>query len=162
MSSHSVMALMKYRLSRPQVTPSRMLAGTRSTVHAASRWNVNNDVEPLKMYVKHVAVTQDISIGRSEAMVRSIMSTSRVNTSPAMGALNMPAMAPAAPQPTSNTSVRLSILNSLPRFDPMAVPVNTMGASAPTEPPKPMVMAEASTDDQQLWPRRRLRLLLMA
>ena len=33
----------------------------------------------------------------------------------------------------------------------MAEPVSTMGASAPTDPPKPMVMAEAMTDDQQLW-----------
>ena len=33
----------------------------------------------------------------------------------------------------------------------MAEPVSTIGASAPTEPPKPMVMAEAITDDQQLW-----------
>ena len=32
----------------------------------------------------------------------------------------------------------------------MAEPVNTMGASAPTDPPKPIVMAEARTDDQQL------------
>jgi hypothetical protein len=26
-----------------------------------------------------------------------------------------------------------------------------MGASAPTDPPNPMVMAEASTDDHVLW-----------
>ena len=32
----------------------------------------------------------------------------------------------------------------------MAEPVSTMGASAPTEPPKPMVMAEAMTDDHVL------------
>ena len=32
----------------------------------------------------------------------------------------------------------------------MAEPVSTIGASAPTEPPKPMVMADAITDDQQL------------
>ena len=32
----------------------------------------------------------------------------------------------------------------------MAEPVSTMGASAPTEPPKPMVMADAMTLDQQL------------
>ena len=32
----------------------------------------------------------------------------------------------------------------------MAEPVNTIGASAPTEPPNPMVMAEAITDVQQL------------
>ena len=34
----------------------------------------------------------------------------------------------------------------------MAEPVNTIGASAPTEPPKPMVIAEAMTEVQQLWP----------
>ena len=101
-------------------------------------------------------------MGSSDAMVRSIMSTSRVNTRPAMGALKMPAMAPAEPQPTSSMRVLLSRRKSLPRLEPMAEPVSTMGASAPTEPPKPMVMAEAITDDQQLWPGRRLRLLLMA
>ena len=74
----------------------------------------------------------------------------------------MPAMAPAAPQPTRSMSVLLSILNSLPRLDPMAEPVSTIGASAPTEPPKPMVMPDATTDDQQLCPLRRLLLLLMA
>ena len=32
----------------------------------------------------------------------------------------------------------------------MAEPVSTMGASAPTEPPKPMVMADAMTLDHVL------------
>ena len=32
----------------------------------------------------------------------------------------------------------------------MAEPVNTIGASPPTEPPKPIVIADANTDDQQL------------
>ena len=40
---------------------------------------------------------------------------------------------------------------SLPRLLPMAAPVYTMGASAPTEPPKPIVTAEVSIDDQVLW-----------
>ena len=44
----------------------------------------------------------------------------------------------------------------------MADPVSTMGASAPTEPPKPMVMADAMTDDQQLCPFKRARLVEMA
>ena len=48
------------------------------------------------MYVKHVAVTQDISTGSREAIVKSIIRTSNVNTRPAMGALNIPAIAPAA------------------------------------------------------------------
>ena len=52
--------------------------------------------------------------------------------------------------------------NSLPKFEPMAEPVSTIGASAPTEPPKPMVMADAMTLDQQLWDFRRERFEEMA
>lgn len=66
------------------------------------------------------------------------------------GALKIPAMAPAAPQPTSNINVRCSILNTLPRLEPIAEPVSTIGASAPTDPPNPMVMALAIVDDQIL------------
>ena len=98
-----------------------------------------------------MAVTQETRIGNNADIVISIISTSKVNTSPAIGALKMPAIAPAAPQPTSVISIFRSMWNSLPRFEPMAEPVSTIGASAPTEPPKPMVMAEAITDDQQLW-----------
>ena len=71
-------------------------------------------------------------------------------------------MAADAPQPTSNIMVRLSSLKSCPRLEPMAEPVNTMGASAPTEPPNPMVMADAMTDDQQLCPFKRACLVDMA
>ena len=88
-------------------------------------------------------------MGSNDAMVRSIISTSKVNTNPAIGALKMPAMAADAPQPMSSISVWLSNLNICPRLLPMAEPVSTMGASAPTEPPKPMVMAEAITELQQ-------------
>ena len=35
-------------------------------------------------------------------------------------------------------------------FDPMAAPVSTIGASGPTEPPKPMVVAPPTTGVQQL------------
>ena len=44
----------------------------------------------------------------------------------------------------------------------MAEPVSTIGASAPTDPPKPMVMAEAMTLDQQLCDFNRERLDEMA
>ncbi len=37
--------------------------------------------------------------GTKEAIVRSSISTSRVNTIPAIGALKIPAIAPAAPHP---------------------------------------------------------------
>ena len=91
-----------------------------------------------------------VIIGSRDDIVRSTISTSIVKTSPAIGALKMPAMAAEAPHPTSNINCLLSSLNSFPRLLPMAEPVNTIGASAPTEPPKPIVMAEAITDDQQL------------
>ena len=84
------------------------------------------------------------------AIVKSIISTSMVNTNPAIGALNMPAMAAAAPHPTSSISVLLFILNFCPRLLAILEPVSTIGASAPTEPPKPIVIADAMTDDQQL------------
>ena len=40
-------------------------------------------------------------------------------------------------------------------FDPMAAPVSTIGASGPTEPPNPMVVAPPTTEVQQLWPAMR-------
>ena len=98
------------------------------------------------MNVTATAVTQLTSKGSSEPIVRSIISTSSTNTSPAMGALNMPATAPAAPHPTSSIMWRLDRWNMRPRLLPMALPVSTMGASAPTLPPKPMVTADASTE----------------
>ena len=44
----------------------------------------------------------------------------------------------------------------------MAEPVSTMGASAPTLPPNPMVSADAMTELQQWCPCSRLFFLLMA
>ena len=101
-------------------------------------------------------------IGISEAIVRSIISTSSVNTSPAIGALKMPAMAAAAPQPMSSISVLESSLNTRPRLLPIAEPVSTIGASAPTEPPNPIVMAEAITELHVLCAFSRLFLEEMA
>ena len=112
--------------------------------------------------MKQVAVTLEVRMGSKEAIDKSTISTSSVNTNPAIGALKMPAIAADAPQPTSSISCLLSILNNCPRLEPMAEPVSTIGASAPTDPPKPMVMADAMTDDQQLCPRKRERLEEMA
>ena len=88
-------------------------------------------------------------------MVKSTINTSNVNTNPAIGALKIPDTAAVAPQPTRSMSVRLSKLKIRPRLLPIAEPVNTIGASAPTEPPKPIVMAEATIDDQVLWAFKR-------
>ena len=95
-------------------------------------------------------------------MVKSIIMTSIVKTKPAMGALKMPATAPAAPQPTNSINVLCGILNVVPNCEPMAEPVRTIGASAPTDPPNPMVMELANTLDQRLWGRIRARLREMA
>ena len=73
-----------------------------------------------------------------------------MKTKPAIGALKIPDTAAVAPQPTRSISVRLSNLNIRPKLLPIAEPVKTIGASAPTEPPKPIVMAEATIDDQVL------------
>ena len=58
----------------------------------------------------------------------------------------MPATAPAAPQPTKSMTFRCSRLNILPKLEPMAEPVSTIGASAPTDPPKPIVSELAMSD----------------
>ena len=88
-------------------------------------------------------------------IVRSMSNTSMVNTNPAMGALKIPDTAPAAPHPTSSIIVRASTRKRRPRFEPMAEPVSTIGASAPTDPPKPMVMELATTDEYMLCGRMR-------
>ena len=96
------------------------------------------------------AVTLEISSGMSDDMVRSISKTSIVNTNPAMGALKIPDTAPAAPQPTRSIIVRASTRNKRPKLEPIAEPVSTIGASAPTEPPNPMVIELATTDEYML------------
>ena len=80
-----------------------------------------------------------------------------VNTIPAIGALNIPAIAAAAPHPTNNINVLLFILKRCPKLLAILEPVNTIGASAPTEPPNPIVIADAITDDQQLCAANLLR-----
>ena len=97
------------------------------------------------------AVTDEMSRGKTEVIVRSSINTSITKTKPAIGALKIPATAPAAPQPTSNINVFCSIRNSRPRFEPMAAPVNTIGASAPTDPPKPIVTELATIEVHILW-----------
>ena len=97
-------------------------------------------------------------MGNNDAIVRSNINTSSVNTNPAIGALKIPAIAAAAPHPTISISVLLSVLKNCPRLLPIAEPVSTIGASAPTDPPNPMVMAEAMTELHVLCAFRWLRL----
>ncbi len=91
-------------------------------------------------------VIEAISKGITVPVVRSSISTSKVKSMPAIGALKMPAMPAAAPHPTNIINTRGDILKSDPRLLPIAAPVYTIGPSAPTEPPKPIVMDEATID----------------
>ena len=79
-------------------------------------------------------------------MVKSIISISKVNSRPAIGALKIPAILADAPHPTRSISTRVSSLKALPMFDPIAAPVYTIGASAPTDPPNPIVIELATTE----------------
>ena len=76
-----------------------------------------------------------------------------MNSTPAKGALKIPATAPAAPQPRSMVIFLYESPIYRATFDPIAAPVYTIGASAPTEPPNPIVTEEATIDDHILWER---------
>ena len=80
-------------------------------------------------------------------MVRSSIKTSKVKTIPAIGALKIPAIAPAAPQPTISVTYLYLSLKIRARFEPIDAPVKTIGASAPTEPPKPIVNELATIEE---------------
>ena len=123
-----------------------MFLGMMLTVVSNANWL---SVPEMKNVITVAVMAVTIS-GTIEAMVRSSIRTSRVNSTPVMGALKMPATAPVAPQPTNNISFFWSRRNSLPKFEPIAEPVRTIGASAPTEPPNPMVSELATTDDHML------------
>ena len=78
-------------------------------------------------------------------------SISRQNRIPAIGALNIPATAPAAPQQSRMVICRYDSPRERATFEPIAAPVYTIGASAPTEPPKPIVTELDNRDDHILW-----------
>jgi hypothetical protein len=122
----------------------------RSRVNCSSSVKANMASIPVSIYDTTVAVTAVTSRGMIDDMVRSKSSTSITKRMPATGALNMPAMAPAAPHPTRIIKLCCSSLKNLPMLDPMAEPVSTIGASAPTDPPKPIVMELATSDECML------------
>src|SRR5574344_1086367 len=60
-------------------------------------------------------------------------------------------MAPAAPQPKRMVMFLYESPNILAILDPIAAPVYTIGASAPTDPPNPIVTELVAIDDHTLW-----------
>ncbi|RFZ94548.1 hypothetical protein D0C36_03100 [Mucilaginibacter conchicola] len=81
------------------------------------------------------AINKGIKVG----IVISPINISSENSTPAIGLLNtaaIPADVPAA----SNTVFSYGLkLKNLPTFEPIAAPVQTIGASKPEAPPKPTV-----------------------
>ena len=144
--SKRFMPRVKYSDTKPHITPNMIYQGKRSTKKGSLLVNGNMASCPFARKDMAVAVTDDISNGAIRVIVRSIISTSNVNTKPAMGAWKIPPIAPAAPQPIISIMVFWSRRKSLARLLPMAAPVITIGASAPTEPPKPIVNAEPTTE----------------
>ena len=69
--------------------------------------------------------------------------TSRANSAPAIGVLNVAAMPAAAPQPTKVRMRCMFTLVNCPKVDPRAAPIWAMGPSRPTERPLPILMAVA-------------------
>ena len=101
----------------------------------------NITLRPKKNMDITVPVAAEISRGKMALPVRSSMSTSKVKTMAAMGALKMAAMAAVDPH-ASNRVVCFGLRwKKRAKFEPMAEPVSTIGASRPTDPPKPTVMA---------------------
>ena len=91
--------------------------------------------------------TDAINNGMIEVRVRSSINTSSEKIRAAMGALKMPAIAPVAPQAIKSTVVLKFSRKSWLIFEPIAAPVDTIGASIPTEPPNPPVNVHAIMDE---------------
>ena len=102
---------------------------------------------PSIMYDILIAVIAEMRSGKAVEMVKSSINTSIANTTPAMGALNMAATAAVAPHATKVMVLLAFKWNSLPNCEPIADPVRVIGASKPTEPPKPTVNVLETTEE---------------
>ena len=114
------------------------------SVHSKGR------ASPRKIYETTVADIVERSNGSIDDMEMLKSRISSVKSTPARGALKIPATAPAAPQPKSMVIFLYDRPMYRATFDPMAAPVYTIGASAPTDPPNPMVTDDAAMDDHIL------------
>ena len=108
------------------------------------------------------AESDEMSSGSAVVAVRSKRNTSSTNMMPANGALKMPAMAPAAPQPSSRRTLLGLKRSQRPILLPMAEPVEAIGASSPTEPPKATVRVDATSEVHMFLRGNSLLLRLMA
>jgi hypothetical protein len=92
--------------SIPEMIPRSMYQGIFARLKLSDIAYRNRTWLPIRYCDTIAAVTDEISSGTTDDIVRSSSRTSRVKRIPAMGALKIPETAPAAPQPTSNVTLR--------------------------------------------------------
>ena len=122
-----------------------MLKGTIDVISNITPFPKNN-------IDKTVPVAAETNKGTIEAAVKSTINTSMAKTIAATGALKTAAIAAVQPQAKRRVVFLVFKLKSLDKLDPIAEPVNTIGASNPTEPPKPTVSELATIDEYTLCP----------
>ena len=83
-------------------------------------------------------------IGAKEPILKSPRMISRAKTAPAIGVLKAAAIPPAAPHAARRRSRIVEAPRSCPNAEPRAAPICTIGPSRPTEPPVPIVRADAA------------------
>ena len=126
--------------------PNTMRKGICPRLKSSITWKANCTLLPIRKYATVEAERAEIKRGTAVVIVMSNMSTSRVNRTPASGALKIPAMAPAAPHPSKSFTPRRLTRKNRPMLEPMALPVEAMGASSPTLPPKATVSVDATSE----------------
>ncbi len=95
------------------------------------------------MAVMSAIIAASITVN-SASMENSRKMISTPKNTPVIGALNVAAMPPAAPQATRIRILLSGILIHWPRLEASAEPICTIGPSRPTDPPTPMHSAEAT------------------
>jgi hypothetical protein len=116
---------------------------------------VRNACEPNAARPIAAAVTDASTTTPKDSAAKSWRISSRAKNTPAMGALNVAEIPPAAPQATRMRMRASGARSAWPRVEPSAEPICTIGPSRPTEPPEPMHKAEASDLTTATWGRMR-------
>ena len=100
-------------------------------------------LDPTTRRATTFAVTEEITSTPNDCAANARRMISRPNTTPAIGALNVAEIPPAAPHATIRVSRPDGTRSACPIEEPSADPICTIGPSRPTEPPVPMHTADA-------------------
>ena len=105
---------------------------------------VKNGADPKNARLMMSPVTAASVVVNSASNENSRRTISKPKNSPVIGALNVAAMPPAAPQATRMRKRASDIRTTCPRVEARAEPICTIGPSRPTDPPLPIVIADAN------------------